>query len=175
MRSFACSTSSALTALAQAAGVPTPKFWVADTRETNCRTEARVGLPPDPQADLGAQIQQEIQRTLYQSLTDLDELLVPLIQSDGAGIQTFLVEMIPGPDDKLCSYYTYLDENGHNLIDFTKRVIRRYPMNMGGSTYHITDYVPDIQELALALFRQLACVGWRTLSSRWMKGMASSN
>jgi predicted ATP-grasp superfamily ATP-dependent carboligase len=61
--------------------------------------------------------------------------------------------MIPGPDDKLCSYYTYLDEKGNNLIDFTKRVIRRYPMNMGGSTYHVTDHVPDIQPLALALFR----------------------
>jgi predicted ATP-grasp superfamily ATP-dependent carboligase len=83
----------------------------------------------------------------------MDELLSAFDTVCGAGIPTFLVEMIPGPDDRLCSYYTYLDENGNNLIDFTKRVIRRYPMNMGGSTYHITDCVPDIRALSLALFR----------------------
>ena len=78
---------------------------------------------------------------------------------DCAGIRIFLVELIPGPDDKLCSYYTYLDEDGKNLINFTKRVIRRYPVNMGGSTYHITDNVPGVQELALALFRQVGLRG----------------
>ncbi len=88
-----------------------------------------------------------------------DELLNAFDAVCCAGIRTFLVEMIPGPDDKLCSYYTYLDENGKNLIDFTKRVIRRYPMNMGGSTYHMTDYVPDVQELGLALFRHVGLRG----------------
>jgi predicted ATP-grasp superfamily ATP-dependent carboligase len=78
---------------------------------------------------------------------------------DCAGIRTFLVELIPGPDDRLCSYYTYIDEDGTNLINFTKRVIRRYPVNMGTSTYHITDDVPDVQELALALFRQVGLRG----------------
>jgi predicted ATP-grasp superfamily ATP-dependent carboligase len=32
-------------------------------------------------------------------------------------------------------------------------------MNMGGSTYHISDYVSEIQELALALFRQVGLRG----------------
>jgi predicted ATP-grasp superfamily ATP-dependent carboligase len=89
----------------------------------------------------------------------LDALLSAFDEVCCEGIRTFLVEMIPGPDDRLSSYYTYLDENGNNLIDFTKRVIRRYPMNMGGSTYHVTDYVPDIQELALALFRKAGLRG----------------
>jgi predicted ATP-grasp superfamily ATP-dependent carboligase len=32
-------------------------------------------------------------------------------------------------------------------------------MNMGGSTYHISDHVSDIQDLALALFRQVGLRG----------------
>ncbi len=95
----------------------------------------------------------------YTVACNLDELLRAFDTVCDAGIPTFLVEMIPGPDDRLCSYYTYLDENGNNLIDFTKRVIRRYPMNMGGSTYHMTDDVLDIRELALALFRLVGLRG----------------
>jgi D-aspartate ligase len=72
----------------------------------------------------------------------------------GAGIETLLVEMIPGPDSKLCSYYTYLDENSEPLFHFTKRIIRRYPVNMGGGCYHITDWIPEVQDVSLRLFKQ---------------------
>jgi predicted ATP-grasp superfamily ATP-dependent carboligase len=67
--------------------------------------------------------------------------------------------MIPGGDDKQGSYYTYLDENGRNLFDFTKRVIRRYPVNMGLATYHITDHVPEIKEVALRFFQHVGLRG----------------
>jgi len=143
---------------AQAAGVPTPKFWVADTREQIVKLEHELVFPLILKPIIGHKFSRKFTGS-YAVAYNLDELLSAFDTVCCAGIQTFLVEMIPGPDDKLCSYYTYLDESGNNLIDFTKRVIRRYPMNMGGSTYHITDYVPDIQELALALFRQVGLRG----------------
>jgi predicted ATP-grasp superfamily ATP-dependent carboligase len=143
---------------AEAAGVPTPKFWVADTREEIVKLKRELVFPLIVKPILGHRFRRKF--TGYYTVThSLSELLSAFDTVCCAGIQTFLVEMIPGPDDKLCSYYTYLDENGKNLIDFTKRVIRRYPVNMGGSTYHITDYVPDIQELSLALFRQVGLRG----------------
>lgn len=143
---------------AQAAGVPTPKFWVADTREQIEQLEHELVFPLILKPILGHTFSRKFTGS-YSVTYNLDELLNAFDSLCCAGIRTFLVEMIPGPDDKLCSYYTYLDENGDNLINFTKRIIRRYPMNMGGSTYHITDYVPDIQELALALFRQVGLRG----------------
>jgi D-aspartate ligase len=143
---------------AQAAGVPTPKFWVADTREQVEQLERELVFPLVLKPTLGHKFSRKFVGT-YAVAYHFDELLDLFDTVHCAGIRTFLVEMIPGPDDKLCSYYTYLDENGNNLIDFTKRVIRRYPMNMGGSTYHITDYVPHIRELALALFRQVGLRG----------------
>ena len=57
------------------------------------------------------------------------------------------------------SYYTYLDEEGNNLFDFTKRVIRRYPKNMGVGSYHITDRVQLITEESLKLFRHVGLLG----------------
>jgi predicted ATP-grasp superfamily ATP-dependent carboligase len=143
---------------AQAAGVPTPKFWVADTREQIVNLEHELVFPLVLKPILGHTFTSKFAGT-YAVTNNMDQLLLAFDKVNCAGIRTFLVEMIPGPDDRLCSYYTYLDESGNHLIDFTKRVIRRYPLNMGGSTYHITDYVPDIQELALALFRQVGLQG----------------
>ncbi len=143
---------------AQEAGVPTPKFWVADTREQIVKLEHELVFPLILKPVLGHEFSRKFTGS-YTVAYHFDELLNAFDAVDCAGIRTFLVEMIPGPDDKLCSYYTYLDANGNNLIDYTKRVIRRYPMNIGGATYHMTDYVPDIQELALALFRQVGLRG----------------
>jgi D-aspartate ligase len=143
---------------AQAAGVPTPKFWAANTREQIVKLEHELVFPLILKPVLGHKFSRKF--TGHYAVTyNMDELLSAFETVCGAGISTFLVEMIPGPDDRLCSYYTYLDENENNLIDFTKRVIRRYPMNMGGSTYHITDYVPDVRELALKLFRLVGLRG----------------
>jgi D-aspartate ligase len=143
---------------AQAAGVPTPKFWVADTREQVEKLERELIFPLILKPIIGHKFSRKFTGS-YAVAHRFDELQPAYDAVCRAGIRTFLVEMIPGPDDKLCSYYTYLDEDGKNLIDFTKRVIRRYPMNMGGSTYHITDYVPGIQELGLALFGQVGLRG----------------
>jgi D-aspartate ligase len=143
---------------AQAAGVPTPKFWVADTREQIVKLQQELVFPLVLKPILGHRFSRKFTGA-YAVANNLDELLYAFDKVCCANIQTFLVEMIPGPDDQLCSYYTYLDEGGNHLINFTKRVIRRFPMNMGGSTYHITDYVPHIQELALALFRQVGLRG----------------
>ena len=143
---------------AQAAGVATPKFWVADTREQVENLEHELVFPLILKPILGHKFSRKFTGP-YTVAYNFNELLGAFDAACCADIRTFLVEMVPGPDDRLCSYYTYLDENGNNLIDFTKRVIRRYPMNMGGSTYHITDYVPGIREPALTLFRQVGLRG----------------
>ena len=77
-----------------------------------------------------------------------------------------LVEKVPGPDDLLCSYYTYLDADGEALFDFTKRIIRRFPVGMGNGCYHITDRNPEVREVALKLFRH---VGLRGLANAEFK------
>ena len=70
-----------------------------------------------------------------------------------------LLEEIPGPDDLLCSYYTYLDEDGEPQFDFTKRVIRRYPEHEGFACYHVTDWNPEVRDLGLRLFEHVGLLG----------------
>jgi predicted ATP-grasp superfamily ATP-dependent carboligase len=140
------------------AGVPTPKFWVAGTREEAEKLRDELVFPLIAKPLIGHEFSRKFSGT-YTVAHHFDELADTLDRFNRANIATFLVELIPGPDDKLCSYYTYLDEDGRNLLDFTKRIIRRYPANMGGSTYHITDEVPGVKELGLALFRQVGLRG----------------
>jgi predicted ATP-grasp superfamily ATP-dependent carboligase len=97
---------------------------------------------------------------------DFDQLLRAHDDLSASGIETLLVEWIPGPDDRLCSYYTYLDRDGTPLFDFTKRIIRRYPAGMGNACYHVTDWNPEVRELALKLFRS---VGLRGLANAEFK------
>ena len=70
-----------------------------------------------------------------------------------------LVEKIEGPDSLLCSYYTYIDADGEPTYHFTKRIIRRFPVNMGDACYHVTDWNPEVAELALAFFRHVGLRG----------------
>lgn len=143
---------------AVAAGVPTPRFWpVGPTSDLEAmRPELVYPLIVKPRrpeafvAEFGLK---------YFLATSFEEVTIGVNKAADAGIDVLLMEMIPGPDDRLCSYYTYLDESGEPQFDFTKRIIRRYPVNMGIATYHVTDHVPELRELALAIFKQVGLRG----------------
>src|SRR5438874_8252910 len=93
------------------------------------------------------------------TVTNFEQLISAFDTAAGAGMHMLLVELIPGGDDHLCSYYTYLDDHGNPLLHFTKRVIRRFPTGMGSGSYHITDWNPQLRELGLKLFRQAGLRG----------------
>ena len=105
------------------------------------------------------QFWQQFPGSKYVPVRCREELHGALRTVNAVNVKTFLVEMIPGGDDQQGSYYTYLDEQGRNLFDFTKRVFRRFPVNMGLGSYHITDHVPEVQALALRFLRQVELRG----------------
>jgi predicted ATP-grasp superfamily ATP-dependent carboligase len=82
-------------------------------------------------------------------------------------VDTVLMEYIPGGDDRLCSYYTYLDEHGNPLVHFTKRLKRRYPRLWGEGTYHVTAWIPEAAELGLRFFRHLKFRGLGNIEFKW--------
>ncbi len=63
-----------------------------------------------------------------------------------------ICELIPGPDSQLSRYYTYITHDGQALFHFTKRVLRRYPVNEGPASYHMTQWLPDTAELGKRFF-----------------------
>jgi predicted ATP-grasp superfamily ATP-dependent carboligase len=146
--------------IAEAADVPTPRFWrlAADADVTGLRGELDFPLIVKPIHSHAFQ-KKFPPNVKFLVADDFDDLARALCRTRDAGIDVLLLEKIPGPDSALCSYYTYLDEDGAPLFDFTKRIIRRYPKNMGLATYHVTDHVEGIKESALGLFREAGLRG----------------
>jgi predicted ATP-grasp superfamily ATP-dependent carboligase len=78
------------------------------------------------------------------------------------GVPAVAMEVIPGGDDRLCSYYAYVGDDGVPLIEFTKRHPRRYPPRQGRATYHVTTWDPEVAAIGAAFFR---AAGWRGLGN----------
>lgn len=143
---------------AAAAGVPTPRFWQVCGVEDIDRLRAELVFPLIVKPQLSHVFESRF-GTKFFIAEDYRQLVDAFTVTSQAGIEALLMERIPGPDDLLCSYYTYLDENSDPLFHFTKRIIRRFPLNMGGACYHITDDNPEVRELGLKLFRHVGLRG----------------
>jgi predicted ATP-grasp superfamily ATP-dependent carboligase len=76
-----------------------------------------------------------------------------------AEVGALVTEIIPGDDDRYCSYYTYLDERGQPLAHFTKRKPRQYPIEFGLGTFHVTKWQPDVAEVGLRFMQGIGLRG----------------
>jgi predicted ATP-grasp superfamily ATP-dependent carboligase len=136
------------------AAVPTPRFWCVEGPEDLKRHDDELVFPLIVKPLHSHQYQAAFPGlSKFRVVADRAELEGAYQTLSRAGIAVMLVEKIMGPDDLLCSYYTYIDATGSPTFDFTKRIIRRHPPNMGIATYHITDWNPDVRDLALRLFK----------------------
>jgi predicted ATP-grasp superfamily ATP-dependent carboligase len=78
------------------------------------------------------------------------------------GVEMLAIEVIKGSDDQFVSYFSYLDQRGEPLLQFTKRKLRQDPIRFGTATYHATTWDPELAELALRFFQ---AVGLRGLAN----------
>jgi D-aspartate ligase len=144
--------------IASEAGVGHPRFWaVRDGDDLDARAEALpfplLVKPVDTfrYAELTGH-----KMAVAENRSDLQRAISAV---GDTGLEFVLVEIIPGPDDLLCSYYTYLNEDGEPELQFTKRVIRRYPRFEGPACYHVTDWVPDAAESGLRFLQHAGVRG----------------
>ena len=146
---------------AEAAGVPTPRFWVAglDGGLDDIAAEAEFPLIVKP--CLSHVFESQTGRKLF-VVNDRGALSRAVATVASTGTESLVVEMIPGLDSQLCSYFTYLDDQSQPLFHFTKRIVRRYPTLRGTACYHVTDHIPEAVELGNRLFR---AVGLRGLAN----------
>ena len=140
--------------MAAEAGVPAPRFWhIEDADELLARRHEfpfPIILKPLFTHQFAAALGSK-----FLVADDFEGLVRSFANVQKAGLDVVLLELIPGPDSRLASYYTYRDDAGRPLFHFTKRVIRRYPENQGLACYHVTDWNPEVAELGLRLLTHL--------------------
>ena len=143
---------------AREAGVPTPGFWVAESPEQLEAIRHELSYPLVVKPRLSHLFEKKSGKKLLM-VGNEDQVAAAVAAVADTGTQAVLMELIPGPDSRLCSYYTYLDEESRPLLHFTKRIIRRYPLMTGTACYHVTDRIPEAAELANRLFRHVGLRG----------------
>lgn len=144
--------------LARQAGVPTPNFWPVNTVEDvlAIRDELRFPVMVKPLNSLT--FMTEFGRKLFIVREDFEEVVEKVRLCQERGHKVMVVEMIPGPDSLLSSYYTYRTTNGTLLYNYTKSIIRRWPVNRGGACFHQSEWLPETAEIGRRMFEG---IGWQ--------------
>lgn len=148
--------------LAEQVGVPAPRHWAVKGPEDVLAAKDEITFPVMVKPIHSHEFVQAFGRKLFIIKNDFDEVVARVRDATDRSIEVMAVEMVPGPDDLLSSYYTYLDDRGEPLYHFTKRIIRRHPVNRGGAVYHATEWLPETAEMGL---RFLQGIGWRGMAN----------
>ncbi|MDQ3766445.1 MAG: ATP-grasp domain-containing protein [Actinomycetota bacterium] len=90
------------------------------------------------------------------SVKDLEGLWSQLVTF---GRSVLLQELVPGPETRIESYHTYVDEHGDVIAEFTGRKLRTKPMEFGRSTAIVITDASDIKELGRAITAKLELHG----------------
>lgn len=142
------------------ADVPTPRFWEVDGLADLERHRADLVYPLIVKPLLSHEFKARFPGIRKFRMVDGHaQLREAYRELDEAGVAVMLVEKIPGTDEQLCSYATYLDAAGNPTYDFVKRVIRRFPPGEGLACHHVTDHDTEVKELALRLLKHVGLRG----------------
>jgi predicted ATP-grasp superfamily ATP-dependent carboligase len=145
--------------LAEQAGVPVPKHWFVSTVAELDELEKNLVFPLILKPKLSHEFQQIWDHFKYFRADNMDDVYQYFSMVTRHEIEVVLMEFIPGDDDMDCSYYAYMGDNGEPLAELTKKCIRRYPPNMGGECFGVTDWNPEVRELGLRFFRHVKYQG----------------
>lgn len=138
--------------LADAAGVPRPATREVDQLDGARAAAAELGYPCGVKPRVShefARLGTGLKGAVLRDDRHLVATLTPLLD---AGARLILTEVVPGPDDAFCSYYGYVDAEGRELLHYTKRKLRQYPVRFGTGTYHVSEQVDDAAELGRRFF-----------------------
>ncbi|HLK42420.1 MAG TPA: ATP-grasp domain-containing protein [Thermoleophilia bacterium] len=138
--------------IGRAAGIGTPRTARATTLHDAEDAAAEIGFPCALKPVHIHEFSRHFRRKLIM-LRDRAALASAFRMTSAYGLDMILTEIIPGGEERYCSYFSYLDEKGEPLFDFAKRKLRQYPVGFGGGTYHLVEWADDVAEAGLRLCR----------------------
>ena len=144
---------------ANKAGVGAPQHWRVRNEDDLEGLRGKVVFPAAVKPIQSHKFSAVFRKKLFIVEDSFDELGSKVRQAWENGIEVFVVEMIPGPDSELSSYYTYRDGDGRSLFHFTKSVIRRWPVNRGNACYHKTGWLPETAAAGAKFFEAVGLKG----------------
>jgi predicted ATP-grasp superfamily ATP-dependent carboligase len=149
--------------LARQVGVPAPNHWRISCLEDLDRIRDEIAFPVILKPLLSHRFFNVFKKKLFAIENSFDELVEKAQLAWSHGLEVMVVELIPGPDSALSSYYTFTDSTGACLFNMTKSVVRRYPVNYGGTCLHLMDWLPETEEMGKRFFRGIGFTGFASI------------
>jgi predicted ATP-grasp superfamily ATP-dependent carboligase len=141
-------------AIAKQTGIPQPETVVIRDRQSLALAAAELGFPlalkPLHSHLLARQGSRWGKLVVAEDRDELERVATEL--RDG-GVDVLATEIIPGGDDQLVSYYSYIDEHGEPLLHFCKQQLRAHPPRFGLSSYQRSLWDPEVADIGLRFFR----------------------
>ena len=144
--------------LARAAGLATPRSTTARSADEALADadslEYPIGLKPLQSHVFAAHYSHKLM--VARDHAELEEIAG---WAFGPGVPMLMTEVVPGPETAICTYFTYVDDRGEPLFDYTKSKIRQWPKRSGLTCYQISDWKPDVVEAGRKLVRGIGLRG----------------
>ena len=147
---------------ASAAGVPTPNFWMVDTPSELAAIRDEIQTPVMVKPLNSRAFVDEFGCKLFIVGGGFEEVVQKVELCHTRGIKVMVMELIPGPDSLLSSFNTCRIASGKMLYQYTKSVIRRWPVNRGGGTFHQSIWLPETAAMGRKLFD---AIGWQGIGN----------
>ena len=145
--------------MADAAGIDAPRHWKIAGEKDLQAIRGKIDFPAVVKPVQSHSFIKIFRKKLFIVKEGFEELRDKVHLAWANDIDVFIVEMIPGPDTALTSYYTYRLEGGAKLFYFTKSVIRRWPVNRGNACYHKTGWLPETAAAGEKFFDSVGLMG----------------
>jgi predicted ATP-grasp superfamily ATP-dependent carboligase len=146
--------------LARAVGVPTPRSATVHTAGEALSAAAGFDLPIGLKP-LQAHVWAEHRAEKFIVAADRDELREVCEWAFAPGVPLLMTEVIPGPETEICTYFTYVDQSGEPVFDYTKSKIRQWPKRSGLTCYQVSDRRHEVID-----------VGRRLVQASGLRGVA---
>ncbi len=145
--------------MAKEAGIGIPEFWNIDSLADIEKIEDEITYPAIIKPIHSHLFQKAFDGKKLLQINNKEELHEKATEVVAKGLEFMISELIPGPDTLLSSYYTHIDDDGHALFTFTKRVFRRSPPNFGSGCFHETKWLPETAKTGEHFFRNIGFTG----------------
>jgi len=148
-------------ALAERLGLPVPRTQLIDPAESEAGWKRETSFPlllkpVTRQWDRWGRIAPDSKAITVENRTAL-EALWPRLTT--VGTKLVAQELIPGPESRIESYHTYVDDAGTVVAEFTGKKVRTRPAEYGYSTSVVITDAPDVVAAGRAVTERLGLAG----------------
>ncbi|GAB4340043.1 MAG: hypothetical protein Kow0037_25630 [Calditrichia bacterium] len=153
--------------LARKIDFPHPGFWNYSLNGNLDLETDHLAFPVIIKPILSHRFQNAFNGRKYFIAENREQLLRSLKLLKDKQLEALITEIIPGPDHLLASYNAYIKKDGQPLYEYTKSIVRRYPVNEGLASCHKLEWLPEIADIGKKFVKKSCIKGFFNIELKY--------